>query len=33
MHEGEKLYEIMLIKEDTSITSEYKKHFVIYPHI
>lgn len=32
VREGEKLHEIMVTKEDSANTYEYKKHYIIYPH-
>lgn len=32
IREGEKLHEIMVTREDSSMTYEYEKHFIIYPH-
>ena len=32
IREGEKLHEVMVTKEDSMMTYEYDKHFVIYPH-
>lgn len=32
IREGEKLHEIMITREDSMTTYEYKKHFIIYPH-
>lgn len=32
IREGEKLHEIMITKEDSYHTYEYKNHYVIYPH-
>lgn len=32
IREGEKLHEIMVTKEDSPLTYEYSKHFIIYPH-
>ena len=32
IREGEKLHEIMITREDSATTYEYKKHFIIYPH-
>ena len=32
IREGEKLHEVMITKEDSITTYEYKKHFIIYPH-
>ena len=32
IREGEKLHEIMVTKEDSLLTYEYDKHFIVYPH-
>lgn len=32
IREGEKLHEIMVTREDSLHTYEYKKHYIIYPH-
>ena len=32
IREGEKLHEIMITREDSMLTYEYDKHFIIYPH-
>lgn len=32
IREGEKLHEIMITKEDSIMTYEYDKHYIIYPH-
>lgn len=32
IREGEKLHEIMITREDSMMTYEYDKHFIIYPH-
>ena len=32
IREGEKLHEIMVTREDSLHTYEYKEHFIIYPH-
>ncbi len=32
IREGEKLHEIMVTREDSAMTYEYGKHFIIYPH-
>lgn len=32
IREGEKLHEVMVTKEDSPFTYEYKKHYIIYPH-
>lgn len=32
IREGEKLHEIMVTREDSMMTYEYEKHFIIYPH-
>lgn len=32
IREGEKLHEIMVTREDSLHTYEYKKHFIVYPH-
>lgn len=32
IREGEKLHEIMVTKEDSMLTYEYEKHFIVYPH-
>ena len=32
IREGEKLHEIMVTKEDSMLTYEYDKHFIVYPH-
>lgn len=33
IREGEKLHEVMITKEDSPMTYEYEKHYVIYPHM
>ncbi|WP_273321793.1 UDP-N-acetylglucosamine 4,6-dehydratase (inverting) [Vallitalea guaymasensis] len=32
IREGEKLHEIMITKDDSRLTYEYEKHYIIYPH-
>ena len=32
IREGEKLHEVMVTKEDSILTYEYEKHFIVYPH-
>lgn len=32
IREGEKLHEIMVTKDDSLTTYEYKRHYIIYPH-
>lgn len=32
IREGEKLHEIMITREDSALTYEYEKHYIIYPH-
>ncbi len=32
IREGEKLHEIMITKEDSANTYEYKNHYIVYPH-
>ena len=32
IREGEKLHEIMVTKDDSLLTYEYEKHYIIYPH-
>lgn len=32
IREGEKLHEIMVTREDSLLTYEYEKHYIIYPH-
>ena len=32
IREGEKLHEVMVTKEDSLLTYEYDKHFIVYPH-
>ncbi|MEY8392158.1 UDP-N-acetylglucosamine 4,6-dehydratase (inverting) [Lachnospiraceae bacterium] len=32
IREGEKLHEIMITKDDSFLTYEYEKHYIIYPH-
>lgn len=32
IREGEKLHEIMVTREDSMMTYEYEKHFIVYPH-
>ena len=32
IREGEKLHEVMVTKEDSMLTYEYDKHFIVYPH-
>lgn len=32
IREGEKLHEVMITREDSAVTYEYDKHFIIYPH-
>ncbi|MCI8373273.1 MAG: UDP-N-acetylglucosamine 4,6-dehydratase (inverting) [Lachnospiraceae bacterium] len=33
IREGEKLHEIMVTREDSLMTYEYDKHFIVYPHM
>jgi UDP-N-acetylglucosamine 4,6-dehydratase (inverting) len=33
IREGEKLHEVMVTKEDSLMTYEYDKHYIIYPHL
>ena len=33
IREGEKLHEVMITREDSPLTYEYDKHFIIYPHM
>lgn len=32
IREGEKIHEIMVTREDSLLTYEYEKHYIIYPH-
>ena len=32
IREGEKLHEVMVTREDSMLTYEYDKHFIVYPH-
>ena len=32
IREGEKLHEVMITKDDSYMTYEYEKHYIIYPH-
>lgn len=32
IREGEKLHEVMVTREDSLLTYEYEKHFIVYPH-
>ncbi len=32
IREGEKLHEVMVTREDSMLTYEYDKHYIIYPH-
>ncbi len=32
IREGEKLHEIMVTREDSMLTYEYEKHYIVYPH-
>lgn len=32
IREGEKLHEVMITREDSMMTYEYEKHFIVYPH-
>ena len=32
IREGEKLHEVMVTREDSAMTYEYEKHYIIYPH-
>ena len=32
IREGEKLHEVMITREDSMLTYEYDKHFIVYPH-
>ena len=32
IREGEKLDEIMITRDDSRMTYEYEKHYIIYPH-
>ena len=33
IREGEKLHEVMITREDSAVTYEYDKHFIIYPQM
>lgn len=33
VREGEKLHEIMITREDSTLTREYPNHYIIYPHM
>lgn len=33
IREGEKLHEVMITREDSMMTYEYEKHYIIYPHM
>ena len=32
IREGEKLYEVMVPRDDSRLTYEYEKHYIIYPN-
>lgn len=32
IREGEKLHEVMVTREDSPMTYEYEKHYIVYPH-
>lgn len=32
IREGEKLHEVMVTKDDSRMTFEYEKHYIVYPH-
>lgn len=32
IREGEKLHEVMITREDSLMTYEYEKHYIVYPH-
>ena len=32
IREGEKLHEVMVTKEDSMLTYEYERHYIVYPH-
>lgn len=32
IREGEKLHEVMVTREDSAMTYEYEKHYIVYPH-
>lgn len=32
VREGEKIHEVMITKDDSRMTYEYEKHYIIYPH-
>ena len=32
IREGEKLHEVMIPKDESRMTFEYEKHYIIYPH-
>ncbi len=32
IREGEKLHEIMITREDSAMTYEYERHYIVYPH-
>ena len=32
IREGEKLHEIMVTREDSAMTYEYERHYIVYPH-
>lgn len=32
IREGEKLHEVMVTKDDSRLTYEYEKHYIVYPH-
>ncbi len=32
IREGEKLHEVMVTRDDSRMTYEYKKHYIIYPN-
>jgi FlaA1/EpsC-like NDP-sugar epimerase len=32
IREGEKLHEVMVTKDDSYLTYEYDRHYIIYPH-
>jgi len=33
IREGEKLHEVMITKDDSALTYEYERHYIIYPHM
>jgi FlaA1/EpsC-like NDP-sugar epimerase len=32
IREGEKLHEVMVTRDDSRMTYEYEKHYIVYPH-